>query len=202
MPVRRQVSPYAGPMVRRAVAALVTALLVAACGSGGHSSSKSSSSSSSSSSAAGSTAAANGGSPPASSTAPAQTATSSTATAASSSSTATTATAKRAHHTHTHTQPPESTPHFLVKLKIGSGGSLTPPGVAIGGHTSVEVSVANGSGGPAKLEVAHGSQNLFSRTLPPGETTSKLPALKNATYTLLVDGKPRGTLTIGAKAGP
>ena len=66
----------------------------------------------------------------------------------------------------------------------------------------VDLSVLNGSGGRAKFEVAHGSRAMFTRTLPPGRTTAELPALQNATYTLLVDGKPRGTLTIGAKAGP
>jgi hypothetical protein len=95
-----------------------------------------------------------------------------------------------------------STPHFVVKLKLGPGGTLTPPGVAIGGHTTVDLSVSNGSGAAARLELAHGTHPVFARTLPSGQTTAKLPALKNATYTLLVDGRARGTLTIGAKAGP
>jgi hypothetical protein len=117
------------------------------------------------------------------------------------SSTATTTKTKSAAH-HTATRPPVSTPHFLVKLTIGSGGLLTPPGVAIGGHTTVDLSVSNRAGSSAKLEIAHGSQPVFTRTLPTGQTSAKLPALKNATYRLLIDGKPRGTLTIGAKAGP
>jgi hypothetical protein len=178
-------------MVRRAVAALVTALLVAACGSGSHSTSKSSSSTSS-------TAAATTGSSPASSTTSSQS--SSTSTSASSSSTTAAKTKSTGHHAHT--QPPVSTPHFLVKLTIGSGGSLKPPSVAIGGHTLVDLSVSNRSGSSAKLEIAHGSQAVLTKTLPTGQTAAKLPALKNATYTLLIDGKPRGTLTIGAKAGP
>jgi hypothetical protein len=66
----------------------------------------------------------------------------------------------------------------------------------------VNLSVSNGSGGSAKLEIAHGSEAVFTHTLPPGRTTVKLPALANATYTVLIDGSPRGTLTIGAKAGP
>lgn len=172
-------------MVRRAVAALATALLVAACGFSSHSTSTSSSSPSTTASSASST-----------SMSPQTSSSSATSTAASSSST----TRSAAHHTHT--QPPESTPHFVVKLKLGSNGTLTPPSVAIGGHTAVELSVSNASGGSAKLEVAHGSTALFAHTLPPGRTTAKLPALKNATYALLVDGRPRGTLTIGAKAGP
>ena len=186
-------------MVRCAVAALVTALLVAACGSGSHSTSTSSSTSSAPpSAAAGSTTA----SAPGSSTASAQTASSSTSATRSSSSTTATKTEAAGAARHTHTQPPESTPHFVVKLKLGSGGALTPPSVAIGGHTIADLSVSNGSGGSAKLEVAHGSKALFTRSLPPGQTTAKLPPLENATYTLLIDGRPRGTLTIGAKAGP
>ena len=103
---------------------------------------------------------------------------------------------------HTHTQPPNPTPHFVVKLKIGAGDTLTPPGVAIGGHTLVDLSVANDSGSTVKLELAHGTKPVFSRSLPTGSTTLKLPALANATYNVVLDGKPRGTLTIGAKAGP
>ena len=171
-------------MVRRAVAALATALLVAACGSSSHSTSTSSSSPSTTGSST-------------STTASPQTSSSSVTSTTASSSSATGGAAQ-----HTHTQPPESTPHFVVKLKLGAGGTLTPPSVAIGGHTAVELSVSNASGGSAKLEVARGSTAAFTRTLPPGRTTAKLPALKNASYTLLVDGRPRGTLTIGAKAGP
>jgi hypothetical protein len=65
-----------------------------------------------------------------------------------------------------------------------------------------DLSVSNTSGGSVRLEIAHGTQAVFTRTLSAGQTTAKLPALKNATYTLLIDGKPRGTLIIGAKAGP
>jgi hypothetical protein len=43
---------------------------------------------------------------------------------------------------------------------------------------------------------------VFARRLPSGQTSTKLPSLKNATYTVRVDGTARGTLTIGAKAGP
>jgi hypothetical protein len=85
---------------------------------------------------------------------------------------------------------------------IGNGGTVTPPSIAIGGHTTIDLIVTNGSGGSAKLEIAHGTQPVYSRTLPAGQTTAKLPALKNATYTLRVDGTPRGTLIVGAKAGP
>ena len=87
-------------------------------------------------------------------------------------------------------------------MKIGAGEALTPPGVAIGGHTLVELSVANDSGATVKLALAHGDKAVFSRSLPTGATTVKLPALANATYNVVLDGKPRGTLTIGAKAGP
>jgi hypothetical protein len=66
----------------------------------------------------------------------------------------------------------------------------------------LDLAVTNASGGPAKLEVAHGSKSAFSRTLPAGSTTAKLPSLANATYTVLVNGMPRGTLLVGAKAGP
>ena len=186
-------------MVRRAVAALVTALLVAACGSGGHSSSVSSAASTNAGSAS---AGSSTTSSSESSTAPAQSS-SNPASATPSSSSTTAAKAKTTHAGHrAHTQPPESTPHFLVKLKIAPGGTLTPPGVAIGGHTLVELSVSNRSGRSVKLEVAHGSAAELRRTLPPGRSTAKLPALKNATYTLSINGRPRGTLTIGAKAGP
>ena len=103
---------------------------------------------------------------------------------------------------HTHTQPPNPTPHFIVKLKIGAGDTLTPPSVGIGGHTLVDLSVANDSGvdGQARARPRH--QAVFSRSLPTGSTTVKLPALPNATYNVVLDGKPRGTLTIGAQAGP
>jgi hypothetical protein len=74
--------------------------------------------------------------------------------------------------------------------------------VAIGGHTLVDLSVANDSGAAVKLELAHGTKSVFSRSLPTGPTTVKLPGLANATYNVVLDGKPRGTLTIGAKAGP
>ena len=90
----------------------------------------------------------------------------------------------------------------MVKLKIGSGGTLTPPSVAVGGHTMLDLAVTNVSGGAAKLEVAHGSKAEFTRTLSAGATTAKLPSLANATYTVLVNGMPRGTLLVGAKAGP
>jgi hypothetical protein len=103
---------------------------------------------------------------------------------------------------HTHTQPPNPTPHFVVKLKIGAGDALTPPSVAIGGHTLVDLSVANDAGSTVKLELAHGTKPVFSRSLPTGSTTLKLPALANATYNVVLDGRPRGTLTIGAQAGP
>ena len=79
---------------------------------------------------------------------------------------------------------------------------MTPPGVAIGGHTLVVLAVTNDSGATVKLALAHGSKTVFSRSLPTGSTTVKLPALANATYNVVLDGKPRGTLTIGAKAGP
>jgi hypothetical protein len=62
--------------------------------------------------------------------------------------------------------------------------------------------VANDSGATVKLELAHGAKPVFSRSLPTGSTTVTLPALANATYNVVLDGKPRGTLTIGAKAGP
>jgi hypothetical protein len=79
---------------------------------------------------------------------------------------------------------------------------LTPPGVAIGGHTLVDLSVTNDSGSTVKLALAHGAKTVFSRSLPTGPTTVRLPALTNATYNLVLDGTPRGTLTIGARAGP
>ncbi len=103
---------------------------------------------------------------------------------------------------HTHTHQPESTPHFLVKFRVGAGGTLTPPSVAIGGHATVYLSVSNASGGPLKLALRHGDKTVFTRTLPTGASTTKLPSLGNATYAVVLDGTPRGTLTIGAKAGP
>lgn len=182
--------------MRRSAAALVTALVVAACGSGSHSTSQGTSSSTRSSPAAASTATT------ATATSPASSSTAATSTSSSQSSAGSRArTSTHATH-HTHTQPPVSTPHFVVKLKIEPGGALTPPSVAIGGHTVVDLSVSNRSGAVAKLALAHGSQTLFARTLPSGQTTTKLPTLKNATYTVLVNGRARGTLTIGARAGP
>jgi hypothetical protein len=179
-------------MLKRIGLALAPALLVAACGSSSHSSSTSTSASSSSSSSTSTPATTSESTPSASSSsATAPPATSSSSTSATSSSAS-----------HTHTQPPNPTPHFVVKLKIGASDTLTPPGVAIGGHTIVELSVANDSGATVKLELAHGAQSVFSRSLPTGATTMKLPALANATYNVVLDGKPRGTLTIGAKAGP
>ena len=64
------------------------------------------------------------------------------------------------------------------------------------------LSVANDAGSTVKLALAHGSKTVFSRSLLTGATTVKLPALPNATYNVVLDGAPRGTLTIGAKAGP
>jgi hypothetical protein len=64
------------------------------------------------------------------------------------------------------------------------------------------LSVANDSGSTVKLVLAHGTKAVFGRSLPTGSTTAKLPALPNATYNVVLDSKPRGTLTIGAQAGP
>jgi hypothetical protein len=178
-------------MLKRIGLAVAGALLVAACGGSSHSSSTSSTAAaaaSSSSSASTSTAATTSSASSSSSTAPPATSSSSSSSSSTSS--------------HTHTQPPNPTPHFVVKLKIGAGDTLTPPGVAIGGHTLVDLSVANDSGATVKLELAHGTKPVFSRSLPTGATTVKLPPLANATYNVVLDGKPRGTLTIGAKAGP
>jgi hypothetical protein len=177
-------------MLKRIGLALAPALLVVACGSGSHSSSTSTSTA----------AAAASSSVGASTSAPATTSTSTSSATPSTSSSSTSSTSSSA--SHTHTQPPNPTPHFVVKLKIGAGDALTPPSVAIGGHTLVDLSVANDSGSTVHLELAHGTKPVFSRSLPTGSTTVKLPALGNATYNVVLDGKPRGTLTIGAQAGP
>ena len=177
-------------MVRRLLAALAPALLVAACGSGGHTTSSTTTTSSTRSTK--------------SSAAATQT-TATTAPAARSATTSTTTSSTTSTHTvasHTHTHQPESTPHFLVKFRVGAGGTLTPPSVAIGGHATVYLSVSNASGGPLKLALRHGDKTVFTRTLPTGASTTKLPSLGNATYAVVLDGTPRGTLTIGAKAGP
>jgi hypothetical protein len=188
-------------MVRRTAAALITALLVAACGSGSHSTSMPAARSSSA--AAGPSATTAGTTSTSTTTSQASSSAATSSHASSSSSASSTHSSSSTHAArHTHTQPPPSTPHFLFKLKIGPGGTLTPPGVAIGGHTLVDLSATNASGAAVRFEIAHGAQPVYTRTLPSGQTTAKLPALKNATYTVLVDGKPRGTLTIGAKAGP
>ena len=182
------------PMVRRIGAGLALGLLVAACGSSSHSSSTPSAAAtgrSSSSSASASTSASRSSSSAPTSSASAPPVTTSSSTTSTSSSTG-----------HSHNPPPNSTPRFVVELKIAQGDTLTPPSVAIGGHTLVDLSITNDTGSIVKLELAHGAQPVFSRSLPTGSTTTKLPALANATYTLLLDGKPRGTLTIGAAAGP
>jgi hypothetical protein len=188
---------YPEPMLKRIGLALAPALLVAACGSSGHSSSTSTAAVAPTSASTSATASAPA---PATTSASSSSASSSTATAPATTSSSARSTSSSS--SHTHTQPPNPTPHFIVKLKIRAGDTLTPPSVAIGGHTLVDLSVDNASGSAVKLELAHGTKPVFSRSLPTGATTAKLPALPNATYNVVLDGTPRGTLTIGAQAGP
>jgi hypothetical protein len=80
-------------------------------------------------------------------------------------------------------------------------GKLTPPTVSVPAFLAAEVTVTSTDAQAHTVLVKVGKGYTFA-VAPRGSGTVKVPGQKGGKFTILVDGKPAGTLTWGGEPGP
>lgn len=86
-------------------------------------------------------------------------------------------------------------------FQLGPGGRLTPPTISIPAFLAVALSVSSHDGASHTVTVRIPSP--LTVTVPAhGRAAAMLRGLRAGQYTILVDGRPRGTLAIGGEPGP
>ena len=80
-------------------------------------------------------------------------------------------------------------------------GKLTPSNVSVPAFLAAEVTVTSTDASPHTVVVKVGKGYTFA-VAPRGSGTVKVPGQKGGKFTILVDGKPAGTLTWGGEPGP
>ena len=185
----------------RCLTAVAVSLLLVACG-GSSASTRSSSGTAGSAAAATNTSAATGAG--ASSSAPAAT-TSSTTTPPASTTSAPgpppEVPARRARHAPRPRPGVSSGATLPASFVIGSGGGLTPAAVSAPAATTIALSVADHDRlGHTVLLKAPGGPTL--RIAAGHSQSAQVHGLADGRYPILVDGRARGALVVGAQGGP
>jgi hypothetical protein len=86
-------------------------------------------------------------------------------------------------------------------VAIDAGGQLAPPAVSVPSGVAIDLRLADRDTTPHSVVLAL-PQRQTLRLSAGASATASIPALRNGTYRILVDGTPRGQLLIGAQGGP
>ena len=91
--------------------------------------------------------------------------------------------------------------HIEVPLTIVASGSLSPPTVSVPSGVGIELRLTN-RGGAARTIVLRVPGRPSVHVQPGAAGTLEAGGQRAGTYSILVDGTPRGQLMSGAQGGP
>ncbi len=94
-----------------------------------------------------------------------------------------------------------SAPRLPARFTIGAGGRLSPAVVAAPAHIDIEVSIRCTDRHIHRVVVATPHRHTL-RVSRSSAAHVLLTGLRNGTYAINIDGRPRGKLIVGAIPGP
>jgi hypothetical protein len=107
----------------------------------------------------------------------------------------------KTHTTHGSTHAASQGAHVETNLTVGANGDVSPPVVSVPSGVGVELRIAN-HGSSADTVALSVPSHPSVHVAPGAGATLQTGGLKDGTYRILVNGTPRGQLTIGAQGGP
>lgn len=109
--------------------------------------------------------------------------------------------AGKANHKRKSTPTVDSNASIPAGFVILTGDKLSPSSIAVPARVTVDLTVANRDDAPHTLTLDAGGHHAL-QVQAGGSATATIAGLPNGVYQVLVDGSPRGQLSVGAQGGP
>jgi hypothetical protein len=113
-----------------------------------------------------------------------------------------TSTAATSTGTQVHSSQPDINARVPASFQLRPGGHLDPPTVSAPAFVAVAFRIQSHDGRPHSVAIRLPRGLITLRIAPHGVVALRLPGQRAGTFSVLIDGVPRGSLSIGGEPGP